>query len=73
MGAGVGRLGVHVVIPMVTIGHVAVHGAVHLPGTQGGGAGPGGVGGHQTSAQRVLVLLHQSLRLPPWSRTAIEI
>ena len=74
MGAGVGRLGVHVgVIPMVTIGHVAIHGAVHLPRTQRGRARPGGVAGHEAASQRVLVLLHQGLGLPPWSRTAIEI
>ena len=71
---GVRRLGVHVgVVAVVAVGHVAVHGAVHLPRTQRGRARPGGVAGHEAASQRVLVLLHQGLGLPPWSRTAIEI
>ena len=71
----VGGLGVHgtVVGPTVAIGHVSRHATVHITGAQAGTAGSGGVAWHQSSAQGILVLLHQSLGLPPWSRTAIEI
>ena len=77
MGAGtIGRLGVHgagVIGSSVAIGHVSRHAAVHITGAQASTARPGGVTGHQSSAQGILVLLHQGLGLPPWSRTAIEI
>ena len=61
------------VVAVVAVGHVAWHRAVHVTGGKGGGAGSRRVRRHESSSQRVLVLLHQGLRLPPWSRTAIEI
>ena len=61
------------VVAVVPVGHVPRHAAVHVAAPEPRAAGAGGVRGHEAAAQRVLVLLHQGLRLPPWSRTAIEI
>ena len=71
MGGGVGRLAIHARgVVSVAVGHVAVHAGVGIPG-HADRTGATGIR-HKAACKRVLVLLHQRLRLAPGSGTEVE-